>query len=47
MAEKAVSDIKDTGKDLLGRITDMEVFRADDQVIKPNNKQAEVKTEYY
>ena len=36
MAEKAVSDIKDTGKDLLGKITDMEVFRGEDQVDKTN-----------
>ena len=33
MAEKAVSDLKDTSKDLLGKITDMEVFRSEEKVI--------------
>ena len=32
MAEKAVSEIKDTSKDLLGKITDMEVFKREDKV---------------
>merc|ERR1719293_590296 len=31
MAEKAVSEIKDTSKDLLGKITDMEVFKREDK----------------
>ena len=32
MAEKAVSEIKDTSKDFLGKITDMEVFKSEDKV---------------
>ena len=31
MAEKAVSDIKDSGKELLEKLSEMEVFRREDQ----------------
>ena len=34
MAEKAVAEVKDTGKDLLEKITDMDVFRREDQVLR-------------
>ena len=33
MAEKAVAEVKDTGKDFLEKITDMDVFRREDQVV--------------
>ena len=36
MAEKAVAEVKDTGKDLLEKITDMDVFRREDQVDQAN-----------
>ena len=36
MAEKAVAEVKDTGKDLLEKITDMDVFRREDQVGRSN-----------
>ena len=34
MAEKAVAEVKDTDKDLLEKITDMDVFRREDQVLR-------------
>ena len=37
MAEKAVAEVKDTGKDLLEKITDMDVFRREDQVNQTNH----------
>ena len=36
MAEKAVAEVKDTGKELLEKITDMDVFRREDQVDQAN-----------
>ena len=39
MAEKAVAEVKDTGKDLLEKITDMDVFRREDQVKVNLNRQ--------
>ena len=39
MAEKAVAEVKDTGKDLLEKITDMDVFRREDQVKVKLNRQ--------